>query len=129
MKGMLKAQHRMDSFICVCNVAVFPAQLVRAFLYPIMKMFLLACGRVRLSPYLVGIGVLLLMPGSTLLPAHAQPEGDSLIVPDDAATGVGVTIAPVETLHKKRRGPTGKSKSATGRCGRQPAWNWAGLMG
>ncbi len=61
---------------------------------------LLARGRVRLSPYLVGAGVLL-MAGLASLPAHAQPEGDSLIVPDDAATGVGVTITPVETPAQK----------------------------
>ena len=44
---------------------------------------------------------LALVLGATSLQANAQPEGDSLMVPDDVATGAGVTVTPIETAAQK----------------------------
>jgi len=47
------------------------------------------------------LATLALVLGATSLGAHAQPEGDSLMVPEDNATGAGVTATPIETAAQK----------------------------
>jgi len=91
-------QHTSDHFH-LTNLHVYPAHVMKL---PHPVVLVARAVRFQRARRLVGAFVALTVTfASAPLRVQAQPEGDSLIVPDDAATGVGVTIAPVETPAQK----------------------------